>query len=63
MFLYEIHISLNFPPLLFTTFAAENIIMCSENVFVNSLISVCNFLFLRIIQMKTLTWRHLPGRR
>lgn len=36
--LYEIHISLIFSAALFTTFVLKNIIICSENVFVNSLI-------------------------
>lgn len=43
------HISLIFPAVLFTTFAIENIIICSENVFVFSLISVCIFRLLRIM--------------
>lgn len=43
------HISLIFSLILFTTFVLKNIIMCSENVFVNSLISDSIFCVLRII--------------
>lgn len=49
VFLYEMHISLIFSLILFTTFVPKNIIMCIENVFVDSLFSGFIFCVLRII--------------
>ena len=49
------HISLIFSDVLFTTFVLENIIMCSENVFVNLLIFDHIFKYLTIKHRKTLT--------